>query len=192
MDRKIDAVTKSEMGEEFMAEQGSVFIVMGVSGVGKTTVALGLAGAMDGAFLEADDFHSAENVAHMAKGNPLTDDMRWPWLTTLCAAIAEKRQSSAGAPIFVTCSALKKSYRAFILDLLPDARFVYLHAEPDVIRDRMAARKNHYMPLSLLDSQLDALEDPRSEANCLTVEATHATPDVIERALDLIKTAIKG
>lgn len=172
-----------------MSNTASVYIVMGVSGVGKTTVALGLAAACDGVFLEADDFHPAVNVAHMTAGKPLNDDMRWPWLEILCAAINDRRDAQPDKPVFVTCSALKASYRDFIRARVPAMRIIYLHAPEDVLRARMNARENHYMPSSLLDSQLDTLEDPRSEPDCLTVDAQNDTPDVINRAVAIVQTA---
>lgn len=165
-----------------MAAEGSVYIVMGVSGAGKTTIARGLANAVDGAFLEADDYHSQENVAHMSAGKALTDDMRWPWLDALCAAITDHRRTQPDTPVFVTCSALKASYRDFLRARLEGVQFVYLHVPENILRARLTSRENHYMPPSLLDSQLDTLEDPRHEADCLTVDARSDAQDVIRRA----------
>lgn len=172
-----------------MSGQAQVYMVMGVSGVGKTTIAQEVTKALNGTFLEADDFHPQVNVDHMAEGKPLTDEMRWPWLKILCSAVSEQRESAPTVPVIVTCSALKKTYRDLIRDLLGDVRFVYLHAEAEVIRTRMAARTDHYMPLTLLDSQLATLEDPRGELGCLTVDADQDTAGVIAAVLAEIEVA---
>ncbi|MCE0497672.1 MAG: gluconokinase [Methylacidiphilales bacterium] len=136
-----------------------VFIVMGVSGSGKTTVAHMLARATGGDWLDADDFHPAENKAKMSAGVPLTDDDRWPWLDLLNA----KLRSAAGEtrPVFLACSALKQKYRDRLVAGLPRARFVYLKGSFELIHSRLVHRSHHFMPASLLESQFADLEEPK-------------------------------
>ena len=140
-------------------ERNSLFVVMGVSGSGKTTMAQRLAHACDGDWLDADDFHSAENKARMMAGIPLSDEDRWPWLDRLNAelhAVAGK-----GKPVFLACSALKQSYRERLVIGLPQVRFVYLKGSFELLSNRLAQRRNHFMPALLLESQLDTLEEPK-------------------------------
>lgn len=137
---------------------GSFFIVMGVSGCGKTTLARKLAAATGGNWEEGDDFHSAENKAKMSAGIPLTDADRWPWLDRLNA---ELRAAPGDKPFFLACSALKQKYRVRLAAGLPGLRFVYLKGAMELIRSRMAQRRNHFMPVGLLESQFADLEEPK-------------------------------
>ena len=144
-------------------------VVMGVSGCGKTSVAEGLAAALPAAFIEGDSLHPAANVEKMSKGIPLDDEDRWPWLDTIGRAMAETLND--GKSVVVSCSALKKSYR----DRLRQAAggtlaFVFLKGSRDLLMTRMAARRDHFMPVSLLDSQLATLEDPSGEPGVVTVD----------------------
>jgi gluconokinase len=148
---------------------GSLFIVMGVSGSGKTTLARKLAAATGGNWEDADDFHSAENKAKMSAGIPLTDADRWPWLDRLNAEL--RAAASAGGPFFLACSALKQKYRDRLAAGLPGARFVYLKGSMELIRSRMALRRNHFMPVGLLESQFADLEEPK-EAIVLDISRT--------------------
>jgi gluconokinase len=157
---------------------GQALIVMGVSGVGKTTVARALADRIGGRYMEADAFHPPENIAAMAAGTPLTDGMRQPWLEALSDAMQQALTSQPDTPVVVACSALKRSYRDVLRASNPDAVVVYLAADPDVIRARITARTDHFMPPSLLDSQLSTLEPPTSDEACLTVDASR-TPEEI-------------
>jgi len=131
---------------------------MGVSGSGKTTKAQMLAKATDGDWLDADDFHSAENKAKMTAGIPLTDDDRWPWLDRLNTEL--RAAAGKGRPVFLACSALKQKYRDRLVTGLPQARFIYLKGSFELIRSRLARRKNHFMPAGLLESQFADLEEP--------------------------------
>jgi gluconokinase len=146
--------------------QPLVLVLMGVSGCGKSTVAGLLAGRLGWDFEEGDDLHPAANVEKMASGHPLDDEDRWPWLAKVAGWIGE--HIDAGEPGIVTCSALKKSYR----DVLRGERvvFVYLAGTREQIARRLAARHGHYMPVSLLASQFEALEPPLCEENSITVE----------------------
>jgi len=150
---------------------------MGVSGCGKSTVGQRLADALQLPFLEGDDFHPADNVARMAAGIPLTDADREGWLRTLAGQIADADRQGQG--LVLSCSALKRSYRDLLRQGAAHLRFVYLHGDPQVLARRMAARKRHYMPPSLLDSQLATLEPPAPDENALTFDVTQATDVVV-------------
>jgi gluconokinase len=145
----------------------TVLVVMGVSGSGKSTVAALLAERLGWELQEGDDLHPAANVAKMAAGVPLTDDDRWPWLRLVAEWIDAHRVD--GAHGVITCSALKRSYR----DLLarPDVEFVHLTVDPDVIANRMEHRSDHFMPASLLDSQLATLEPLQPDERGIVVSA---------------------
>ena len=133
-------------------------VVMGVSGSGKTEVGREVARLLDGLFEDADDFHSVEAKAKMGAGSPLSDEDRWPWLARLRRRVEEVR--GEGKVYVLACSALRAVYREKLraADGTNDLRFVLLDGERDLIAERMGRRKGHYMPLSLLDSQLAILE----------------------------------
>ncbi len=158
-----------------------VLVVMGVSGSGKSTVAELVATELGWDFAEGDGMHPASNVAKMQAGTPLTDEDRWPWLDVIAGWIGEHLDQ--GRPGVVTCSALKRSYR----DVLraPGVVFVHVAGSGDLIEDRMAKRSGHFMPTSLLASQLATLEPPQPDEAHLTIAADR-TPaeegaEVIER-----------
>mgnify|MGYP005815350695 CR=1 FL=1 len=134
-----------------------VILLMGVSGVGKTTVGEALAQSLQWRFVDADDFHSPENRAKMHAGIPLTDADRRPWLEALHNAIAG--WLAAAENIVLACSALKASYRELLL-VSDQVKLVYLHATFALIAGRLAARAGHYMNPALLKSQFDTLEEP--------------------------------
>ena len=131
-------------------------VVMGVSGSGKSTVAATLVDRLGWEFAEGDDFHPPANVEKMRAGHPLDDEDRWPWLRSLAAWIGEHER--AGRSVVVTCSALKRSYRDLLRDGHPSVWFAHVTATPELIRERVEHRTGHYMPSSLLDSQLATLE----------------------------------
>ncbi|MGR3541179.1 MAG: gluconokinase [Hasllibacter sp.] len=132
-------------------------LVMGVSGSGKTSVALALADRLGAAFVEADDHHPPANVAAMSRGVPLTDAMRRPWLEAVGDAVARCR---AARPVVVACSALKRAYRDVLRRRAGPLDIVHLTAPRALIFARMAARRDHFMPAALLDSQIADLEPP--------------------------------
>ena len=136
----------------------TIAVVMGVSGSGKTTIAAGVAREKGWLLLEGDTFHPPANIAKMQAGTPLTDADRWPWLHAIAAREDELR--AAGQSAVVACSALKRVYRDILIGQRPDAVLVYLRGSKALITERLKARKGHFMPPGLLDSQFDTLEEP--------------------------------
>ena len=147
-------------------------LVMGVSGCGKTTVAAGVAQRLGWPLREGDAFHPPANVAKMASGTPLTDEDRWPWLRAI-AADAAKHDNCV-----IACSALKRAYRAIVA---PDV-LVYLQGTRTPIAERLAARKGHFMPPTLLDSQFATLEPPGPDENPIVVPID-PPPDILIEAV---------
>ncbi|MGH3564972.1 MAG: gluconokinase [Pseudonocardia sp.] len=156
-------------------------VVLGVSGVGKSSVAAELVARTGWEFVEGDDLHPEGNRRKMAAGHPLDDDDRRPWLHRVAAWIGELE--AAGRSGVVTCSALKRSYRDLLRDGHPSVRFVHLLAPPELIAQRVTARQGHYMPPSLLDSQLATLEDLQPDEPGTCVDTTGDPPTVAELAL---------
>jgi gluconokinase len=157
------------------------WVVMGVSGCGKSSVGIALAAALGVRFVEGDQYHSAENVAKMAAGTPLTDDDRAQWLASLQAEI--RASVDAGVGIVVSCSALKRRYRDVLRAGAPNLRFAYLAGSKDLIAGRMATRTGHYMPLSLLDSQLAALEPLEDDEAGVRLDICETVPALVEQVL---------
>jgi gluconokinase len=135
-----------------------IVVVMGVTGAGKTTAGRLLAHALACKFLDADDYHPAANVAKMRAGEPLTDADRAPWLARLNGVLKER--AARAESVVLACSALKTAYRDRLLAGIPDGRLVYLRGTKALIAARLEARRGHYMPPALLDSQFAALEEP--------------------------------
>lgn len=132
--------------------------VMGVAGAGKTTIGRLLASELGWEFIEADHYHSPDNVRKMASGRPLTDDDRLPWLDHLRGALQEL--TTAGRNVVMACSALKRSYRQRLSTGSEPIVWVYLMAKRDLVVRRLAERRGHFMPAQLLDSQLETLQEP--------------------------------
>lgn len=159
-----------------------VLAVMGVSGSGKTTIGSLLARRLGWVYAEADDFHSAANVARMAAGHPLTDEDRAPWLAAIAAWIdARIARSEAGV---VTCSALKRRYR----DILrrPEVRFVYLEGSRELIAQRLAARHGHFFRAGMLASQLADLEPPAPDEAAVIVPIEGTPAEIVDAVLAAI------
>ncbi len=156
-----------------------IAVVMGVSGSGKTTIGAALAHRLGWRFQEGDALHPPENVAKMRAGIPLDDADRAPWLRAVAAKIDEwRKQGEAGV---ITCSALKRRYRDIIVGNRPEVRLVYLTAPPALIAERLAGRRGHFMPASLLESQLATLEPPGPDENALTVAMDAPIETIVER-----------
>lgn len=153
-----------------------VLVVMGVSGSGKTSVAEALAARLGWPVQEGDALHPPANVAKMAGGTPLTDADRWPWLDRIAAWI--DAQLAAGVNGIVTCSALKRAYRERLVGDRRGVRLVFLQGERELIAARLAARRGHFMPPSLLDSQFATLEPPGPEEHPITVHVS-APPEAL-------------
>ena len=152
-----------------------IVVVMGVAGAGKTTVGQKLAAYLGWRFVEGDDFHPAANVTKMTRGRPLTDADRAPWLQALRREVVRSRDR--GESLVVTCSALKASYRATLRgDDGAAVQFVYLKVAPAVLQQRLQQRQGHFMPASLLASQLATLEEPEE---AIVVEAQTAIADIV-------------
>ena len=156
-------------------------VVMGVSGCGKSSVGAALAGALGTGFVEGDALHPPHNVAQMAAGIPLTDEDRAGWLDSIGQRLAQAQ--AAGEGLVVSCSALKRRYRDGLRAACPGLRFVYLHGPAALLRQRMAARSGHYMPPSLLDSQLATLEPPGADELAVILDITPPTDAVVATAL---------
>jgi gluconokinase len=166
---------------EPVGERPGAIVVMGPSGVGKTTVAQGLAATLGRPFAEADEFHSPQAVAKMRGGTPLTDADRWPWLRRIRDWISG--EAKRGVSTVVTCSALKRSYRDVLREADADVRFVFLTGDPDLIAERIGARKGHYMPPSLLRSQLADLEELGDDEPGVRVDVADAPELIVRDAL---------
>ena len=158
---------------------------MGVSGVGKTTVATGLATALGWTYAEGDDFHPEANVAKMAAGVPLTDEDRWPWLRSIGAWMSD--EAAAGRSAVVTCSALRRSYRDLLREGRPEVVFCHLTADPDLVGERVEHRTDHYMTSSLLPSQLAALEPLQPDEPGFELSAEGEAAVVIAHVLDALR-----
>ncbi|TPK34861.1 gluconokinase [Mesorhizobium sp. B2-5-3] len=170
------------------AAPGSVppaIVVMGVAGCGKSVVGAALATALGAVFIEGDRLHPPENVARMASGQPLTDQLREGWLD----AIGERIAASAGEGrgVVAACSALKRSYRERLRGICRDIVFLYLEIDPAMARLRVASRKGHFMPASLVDSQFAILEPPAADERALTLDATRPIADLVAEAVRMTR-----
>ena len=146
-------------------------IVMGVSGCGKSTVGELLGAELDAGFLDGDSLHPQANIEKMAAGRPLDDEDREPWLRE----VGERLGTAASGSMVIACSALKRSYRDTIRSHAPGAVFIHLHGTVELLTERMSARPGHFMPVGLLESQLDTLE-PLEDDEAGVVLDIAATP----------------
>ena len=161
-------------------------VVMGVSGCGKSTVGQLLADGLGSGFLEGDSLHPPRNVALMAAGTPLTDADRADWLATIAQRLADAQ--AAGQPLVVSCSALKRSYRDQLRAACAGLRFVFLQGSAAQLRARLDARQGHYMPPSLLDSQLATLQVPTADEQPIVLDIGQAPPALAAAALAQLGT----
>jgi gluconokinase len=163
----------------------SMLVVMGVSGSGKSTIGTQLALQLHWEFEDGDWFHPARNIDKMHAGLPLTDEDRAPWLIAIADFIDQARLS--GRHAVVACSALKRRYRIVIVGNRPDVRLIYLKGSVEMIGRRIAARHEHFMPQSLLQSQFDALEEPGSDEHPLVVSIEPRPREIVAKILDALR-----
>jgi gluconokinase len=162
-------------------------VVMGVSGCGKSTVGHALAKALHLPFVEGDELHSARNVQLMAAGTPLTDADRHGWLQEVAAQLGNADARARG--VVVSCSALKRSYRDLLRAGAPGLRLVYLQGPAELLRARLGGRSGHYMPPSLLQSQLDTLEPPGDDEAPIVADIQLAPLAIVARVVQQLGVA---
>lgn len=163
-------------------------LVMGVAGTGKSEIAHRLANALGGAFIEADGYHSTENVERMRQGIGLKDADRWPWL----AAVAQAARSANSRPVIIACSALKRSYRDFLRDRIGSLRIFYLAGSPELIAERLAGRKAHFATGSLLESQMQTLEPPAEDEGAVYLDIRLSPEAIVAVALARLAGGASG
>lgn len=146
-------------------------VVMGVSGSGKSTVAQALHERLGWEFAEGDSYHPQSNIDKMAAGRPLVDEDRWPWLQAL--ADWTRQRDQRGEPTILTCSALKRSYRDLLREGGEGTYFVHVHGDKGLLLERMETRERHFMPATLLESQLDTLEMLQPDEHGVVVDIAH-------------------
>ena len=151
--------------------------MMGVSGSGKSLIGAAFARALGIDFVEGDDYHSAENVQRMSREVPLSDDDRVRWLRSLAVRIRETKD--AGTGLVMTCSALKRSYRDVLRAQASGLRFVFLRGPRALLAERLASRRGHFMPPSLLDSQLATLEEPSPDEHAWVCDIRESPQDLV-------------
>jgi gluconokinase len=160
-----------------------LLVIMGVTGAGKSTVGTLIAERLGVGFRDADDFHPPTNIAKMSRGQPLTDDDRWPWLDAIGAHLA----AHAGQGAVVTCSALKRAYRDRLRAAAPELRFVHLQGDMALVAARQAARQGHFMPASLVASQYATLEEPGPEEGVIALDVAAAPSALADAAIAALR-----
>lgn len=161
---------------QLRSDMQRLFVVMGVSGCGKSTIAAALAKEIAGTYVDGDLLHPAANIQKMSSGIPLTDEDRWPWLDHFATSIAELE-----GPVVGACSALRRDYRERITRNAGEpVLFVHLAGSKQLISERMAERTGHFMPPALLDSQFATLETPESDENAIGVDISGSTTEIID------------
>lgn len=159
-------------------------ILMGVSGCGKTTIGEMIAAHYQSHFYDGDNLHPRENVEKMSKGQPLTDKERWPWLETVGRKLEEESN------VVIACSALKRSYRDYIRSISPTAEFIFLSGSKEVLQSRLEARKGHFFPASLLDTQLALLEPLAKDEAGYEVDIDQTEEKILKEVINWIDTPI--
>ena len=152
-------------------------VVMGVSGCGKSSVGEALAKKLNANFIDGDDLHPEANKLKMAAGIALSDEDRGPWLLEVGKALSSQPK------LVVACSALKRSYRDKIRDAEPEARFIHLHGTKELLMQRVNSRENHFMPASLLDSQLATLEKINSDENGKEFDTAKPVKQIVDEVI---------
>jgi gluconokinase len=160
-------------------------VMMGVSGSGKSTIADRLAARLGWRYEDGDRFHPPANVAKMSAGQPLTDEDRLPWLQAIADEI--DRLAAAGQRVVVACSALKRAYRNILVHGRDDVRIVFLNGTQDLIAERLAARKGHFMPPGLLASQFKTLEPPQPSERPITVSIDAPVEAIVDDIINQLK-----
>lgn len=168
----------------------TIVVAMGVSGSGKTTIGRALAAALGAEFLEGDKFHPKANIAKMSRGEPLDDADRWPWLDRMADELA--RAKAEGRSVVLASSALKRSYRDRLRRGAPDLRLVYLKGDKKLIRRRIEARKHHFMPPGLLDSQFSALEEPGPGESPIVVDVTPPLETLMSQLPRIVEASLSS
>lgn len=159
-----------------------LIIVMGVCGCGKSTIAEQLADVLNAVYLDADDYHPQESIDKMSRAEALTDKDRWPWLKNFSRAMAQQPGQVVGA-----CSALTRAYRTCLTEAAEEpVLFIYLDGSKTLIRQRMSARENHFMPDSLLDSQFKTLEIPTIDEMALSIDINAQSEQIVTDILSKI------
>jgi gluconokinase len=180
----------STLGPPPRLDQRLALVAMGVSGSGKTYVGTAIAEALNIPFFDGDDLHSPEARAKMTAGIPLNDEDRAPWLDRIGALLADSAAHPQG--VVVACSALRRVYRDRLRAAVgPGLRFLFLEGDKALMRARVASRKNHYMPASLVDSQFATLESPEGDGDVVTIPADVKLPDSLEAVIQSL-VAVKG
>ena len=154
-------------------------VVMGVSGAGKTTIGEAVASRLNVEYADADAFHPQVNIDKMSNGSPLTDEDRWPWLHAIGSWLNE-RQATGGV---VSCSALRRAYRDVLAGSAAGVTFLHLDGDPEMIRERMARRSDHFMPTSLIDSQIETLEPLQDGERGIVVDVFGSPEGIVETCL---------
>ena len=169
------------MDDDISTRQPVIVVVMGVSGCGKTVIGSALAAAVGARFAEGDRFHPPENISRMSAGMPLRDEDRWGWLDAIAAEISDAERN--GENLIVACSALKRVYRDRLRLASRHLRFVYLEIDRAMAAARVAARKGHFMPATLTDSQFADLEPPSAAENPIKLDGTATPADLVRQAV---------
>jgi gluconokinase len=162
-------------------------VIMGVTGCGKTAVAHALADTLGWRMIEGDSLHPPANVALMSAGIALDDEHRWGWLDAIGAELVEAREASASA--VAACSALKRAYRDRLRGFADDMLFVYLAIDRATAAERVAGRKGHFMPASLVESQFAALEAPGQDENAIALDGTRSIADLVAQLRPFLEAA---
>ena len=157
-------------------------VIMGVSGSGKTTISTLLSEHLGWIAAEADEFHPEANIAKMSSGTPLTDEDRWPWLDSIRNWM--DTQAENGRSTIVTCSALKRAYRDVLATASGAVHFVHLNGDVEVLRERMKTRSGHFMPASLLPSQISTLEPLADDEPGVVIDILHSPAEIAAEILD--------
>ena len=167
------------------SEAARRIVLMGVAGCGKSTVGAALAERLGAVYLDGDTLHPPANIAKMSRGEPLTDEDRWPWL-----AIVGRRLAEPDGVLILGCSALKRRYRDLIREEAgAPVTFVHLSGSKELIASRMGARTGHFMPTSLIESQFAALEPPTPDENAIAVDIGEPIGRMVDRIVSFIGAA---